>query len=95
MEEDGMKMLRNAHERERNLNKEIKDLKDKFSKKEDKVNELEKANEELKSKFKWGRQGICSTGGSVRVIISLIIFLYYVTRPVSFRSRNLSYLPLL
>jgi hypothetical protein len=43
-------MLRNAHERERNLDKQIEKLKDKLSQKEDKVIGFEQGNEQQKSK---------------------------------------------
>ena len=44
-------MLRNAHERERNLNKEVQEWRDNFTKKEAEEIKIETENKELKSKF--------------------------------------------
>ena len=49
--ETGMMFLKNAHERERKLNVEVKELKDGIHIKNDAVNEAAKQNEELKRKF--------------------------------------------
>ena len=49
--DDGIKMLRNAHERERVLNKEVKEWSDKFKKKTDEVTKMEKEKQEMLSKF--------------------------------------------
>ena len=49
--EDGIKMLRNAHERERKLKNELDEFKEKVIKDAEKIFELEKERSEMQSKF--------------------------------------------
>ena len=51
--DDGIIMLRNAHERERKLNRELEELKNADTKSEANLSSLKKENQELINKFKF------------------------------------------